>query len=60
MATNRPEGDLVGGRINTKHFQIGKTIGISFLDKKTYPYSCQLWDSSLFPSNLLVAESHLG
>ena len=22
MATNRPEGDLVGGRINTKHFRL--------------------------------------
>ena len=37
MATNRPQGDLVGWRINTKHFQLGKIIEISPLDKKHYP-----------------------
>ena len=34
MATNRPQGDLVGWRIDLKHFWSGKTIGISSLDKK--------------------------
>ena len=34
MATSRPQGDLVGWRVNTKHFQLGKTIEISSLDKK--------------------------
>ena len=37
MATNRPQGDLVGWRINTKHFRLRKTIEISFQDKKHYP-----------------------
>ena len=34
MATNRPQGDLVGWRINTTHVWLGKTIEISSLDKK--------------------------
>ena len=29
--------NLVGWRINTKHFQSGKTIGISSLDEKPQP-----------------------
>ena len=33
MATNRPQGGLVGWRINMKHFQLEKTIEISFLEK---------------------------
>ena len=37
MATNWPRGDLVGWRINQKHFWSGETIGISSLDKKPYP-----------------------
>ena len=37
MATNRPQGDLVGWRINVRHFWLGKTIEISSLDKKK-PY----------------------
>ena len=37
MATNWPRGDLVGWRINTKHFRSGKTIGISSLDEKPKP-----------------------
>ena len=36
MGTNLPQGDLVGWRIDWKHIQSGKTIGISSLDKKTY------------------------
>ena len=28
-----PQGDLVGWRMNTKHFQLGKTIEISSMDK---------------------------
>ena len=32
MATNRPQGDLVGWGINTKHIRSGKTIEISSLD----------------------------
>ena len=31
MATNRPQGDLVGWRIDS---EVGKTIDISFLDEK--------------------------
>ena len=37
MATSRAQGDLDGWRINTKHFRLGKTIGIPSLDKKPYP-----------------------
>ena len=37
MATNMPQGDLVGWRTDKKHFQLGKTIKISSLDKKPYP-----------------------
>ena len=33
MATNWPRGDLVGWRINMKHFRSGKTIGTSSLDE---------------------------
>ena len=36
MGTNRPQGDLVGWRINTKQFRPEKTIEISALDKKPY------------------------
>ena len=35
MVTNRPQGNLVGWRINKKHFRLGKNIEISSLDK--YP-----------------------
>ena len=37
---DRPQGDLVGCRINTKHFRLGKTMkttGVSSLHKKPYP-----------------------
>ena len=27
-STNWPRGDLVGWRINTKHFRSGKTVGV--------------------------------
>ena len=37
MATNNPQCDLVGWRINTKHFCLGKTTEMSCLDKKPYP-----------------------
>ena len=37
MATNWPQGDLVGWEMEMKHFRIGKTIEISFLDEKPYP-----------------------
>ena len=37
MATNKPQGDLVGWEMEMKHFQIGKTTEISFLDEKPYP-----------------------
>ena len=33
MATKKPHGDLVGWRIDTTHFQLGKTTEISSLDK---------------------------
>ena len=46
MATNRPQGDLVGLRITTKHFQQVKTIEISLLDEKNILYLYRLWDSS--------------
>ena len=36
MATNRPQGDLVGRRKNTKYFRLGKTIEISSVGKKSY------------------------
>ena len=34
MATNRPQGDRIGWRINAIHFRGGKTNEISSLDKK--------------------------
>ena len=34
MATNRPQADHSGWRINMKHFWQGKTTEISSLDKK--------------------------
>ena len=36
MATNWTQGDLVGFRIDLKHFWSGKTIGISSLDKNPF------------------------
>ena len=33
MATNRPQGDLLGWRINTKHFQFGIATDTSSLYK---------------------------
>ena len=51
MATNKPQGNRVGWRINTKYFRLGKTIEISSLDEKPYLYSCQLWDSNPQPSS---------
>ena len=37
MATNRPQGDLVGLTTDAKHFQLEKTIEISFLDENPCP-----------------------
>ena len=34
MVTDMPQGDIVEWRINTKHFQQGKTTEISSLDKR--------------------------
>ena len=36
MATNRPQGDLVGWEMEMKHFRIGKTIEMSFLEETPY------------------------
>ena len=32
MATKRPQDDLVGWRVNMKHFKLAKTIEIYFVD----------------------------
>ena len=37
MATDRPQGDHVGWRMDNLNFRIGKTIEISSMDKKAYP-----------------------
>ena len=37
MATNKPQGDLVGWRTDKKYFPLGKTIGISSTDETAYP-----------------------
>ena len=54
MATNRPQGDLVGWRINTNHFGFGKPLKFLPWIKKNLSFSCWLWDLSPRPPSYPV------
>ena len=55
MATNRPQGDLVGWRINTKRFRLKKTIEMSSLDKNPILLLPAWYSNQWPPSRSVVA-----